>query len=99
MVSISDEQRKEAELYLRAQEEKKQKDANFKQYLGSCTKEADELIKFLTQQGLKTRKTILAEQATLPNGQRTEKTFSVEYFKGKLTHFATLHWQAWTCTT
>jgi hypothetical protein len=61
MVSISEEQRKEAEAYLRAQEAKKQQDAELNQYLGSCTKEADELIKFLTQQGLKTRKSILAE--------------------------------------
>ena len=42
-------------------------------------------MKFLDSNGLKKRKTILAEEMKLPNGQRHENTVSIEYFTGKLT--------------
>lgn len=45
-------------------------------------KEADQLIKFLNANGLKTRKTIFTEQVVRKDGRKQDASFAVEYFTG-----------------
>ena len=45
-------------------------------------KEADQLIKFLNANGLKTRKTIYTEQVVSKDGRKQDNSFAVEYFTG-----------------
>jgi len=45
-------------------------------------KEADQLIKFLNANGLKTRKTIFTEQVVGKDGRKLDNSFAVEYFTG-----------------
>ena len=48
----------------------------------TAKKECQALEKFLAENGLKMRQTVLSEKVKI-QGKQVEKTYSVNYFKGK----------------
>lgn len=83
MVEVSEEQRKLAQDYIKKEEEQKIKMAQNQDQLQVCSKEADQLIKYLNANGLKMRKSIFTEQITTKDGRKQDNSFAVEYFTGK----------------
>ena len=85
MTEITDAQRKLAAEWEENQRKQQAQMMAHREDLLACEQEATAVTKFLANQGLKMRKTILAVKGLNQQGGTTEKTYSIEYVLGKQT--------------